>query len=86
MAWLTENWIWVLFGLAFVAMHLFGHGGHGGHGSRGGHGGHGGGGCGHGDRRKGDDGSRDAEPQKAGDKPAIGSAAGAPSNHEPHRH
>lgn len=32
MTWLTENWIWVLFGLAFVAMHLFGHGGHGGHG------------------------------------------------------
>ena len=36
MAWLTENWIWVLFGVAFVAMHLFGHGGHGGHGSSGG--------------------------------------------------
>ncbi len=44
MAWLTENWIWVLFGGAFIAMHLFGHGGHGGHGSRGkgnGHAGHG---------------------------------------------
>lgn len=26
MTWLTENWIWVLFGVAFVAMHLFGHG------------------------------------------------------------
>ena len=36
MAWLTENWIWVLFGVAFIAMHLFGHGGHGGHGSSGG--------------------------------------------------
>jgi hypothetical protein len=33
MSWLTENWIWVLFGVAFIAMHLFGHGGHGGHGS-----------------------------------------------------
>ncbi|MER1941883.1 DUF2933 domain-containing protein [Castellaniella sp. FW104-16D08] len=32
MAWLTENWIWVLFGVAFIAMHLFGHGCHGGHG------------------------------------------------------
>lgn len=27
MTWLAENWIWVLFGLAFIAMHLFGHGG-----------------------------------------------------------
>jgi hypothetical protein len=35
MTWLAENWIWVLFGVAFVAMHLFGHGGHGGHGSHG---------------------------------------------------
>jgi len=34
MAWLAENWIWVLFGIAFIAMHLFGHGGHGGHGKR----------------------------------------------------
>ena len=34
MSWLLENWIWVLFGLAFVAMHMFGHGGHGGHGGR----------------------------------------------------
>ncbi|MEO6280158.1 DUF2933 domain-containing protein [Roseateles sp.] len=31
MDWLAQNWIWVLFGIAFVAMHLFGHGGHGGH-------------------------------------------------------
>lgn len=31
MTWLSENWIWVLFGVAFVAMHLFGHGGHGSH-------------------------------------------------------
>lgn len=32
MAWLTDNWFWVLIFIAFVAMHLFGHGGHGGHG------------------------------------------------------
>lgn len=37
MAWLSENWIWAIFGVAFIAMHMFGHGGHGG-----GHGGHGG--------------------------------------------
>ncbi|WP_422022350.1 DUF2933 domain-containing protein [Pyruvatibacter mobilis] len=35
MAWLAENWVWVLIGIAFVAMHLFGHGGHGGHGGGG---------------------------------------------------
>lgn len=40
MDWFSENWIWVIFGVAFIAMHMFGHGGHGGHG--GGHGGHGG--------------------------------------------
>ena len=32
MDWLSENWVWVVVGVAFVAMHLFGHGGHGGHG------------------------------------------------------
>lgn len=32
MEWLTENWVWVVVTVAFVAMHLFGHGGHGGHG------------------------------------------------------
>ncbi|WP_183775907.1 DUF2933 domain-containing protein [Phenylobacterium haematophilum] len=32
MAWLSQNWIWILAGLAFVALHLFGHGGHRGHG------------------------------------------------------
>ena len=36
MEWLAENWFWVLIGVLFVAMHLFGHGGHGGHGSHGG--------------------------------------------------
>ena len=34
MAWLTENWFWVLIFIAFIAMHLFGHGGHGGHSGR----------------------------------------------------
>jgi len=29
MEWLTENWFWLLIGILFVAMHLFGHGGHG---------------------------------------------------------
>ena len=37
MTWLAENWIWVIFGVAFVAMHLFGHGGHGGHSGHGSH-------------------------------------------------
>ena len=32
MAWLAANWFWVLISIAFIAMHLFGHGGHGGHG------------------------------------------------------
>ena len=34
MDWLSQNWIWVIFGVAFVAMHMFGHGGHGGQGGR----------------------------------------------------
>jgi len=34
--WLIENWVWVLIGIAFVSMHMFGHGGHGGHGNHGG--------------------------------------------------
>ncbi len=38
MDWLSQNWIWVIFGVAFVAMHMFGHGGHGGHAGHGGHG------------------------------------------------
>ena len=31
MAWFTANWFWVLIFIAFIAMHLFGHGGHGDH-------------------------------------------------------
>lgn len=42
MDWLAENWIWLLVGIAFIGLHLFGHGGHGGHGGQGGHGSHGG--------------------------------------------
>ena len=33
MEWFTANWFWVLIFIAFIAMHLFGHGGHGGNGS-----------------------------------------------------
>ena len=38
MDWLLANWFWVLIFIAFIAMHMFGHGGHGGHsGHDGGH-------------------------------------------------
>ena len=36
MEWFSQNWVWVLFFIAFIAMHLFGHGEHGGHAGRGG--------------------------------------------------
>ncbi len=29
MEWLAENWFWVLIGIGFIVMHMFGHGGHG---------------------------------------------------------
>lgn len=45
MAWFTANWFWVLIFIAFIAMHLFGHGGHGGNGGHSSHGG--------GDRQRG---------------------------------
>ena len=32
MEWISQNWVWVLFFVAFMVMHMFGHGGHGGHG------------------------------------------------------
>ncbi len=32
MEWLAQNWLWILFAVFFVGMHMFGHGGHGGHG------------------------------------------------------
>lgn len=41
MEWLVANWFWLLIGVAFIAMHLFGHGGHGMHGGHGAHAGHG---------------------------------------------
>ena len=37
MDWLWSNWIWIVFGVAMIAMHMFGHGGHGGHGGHSGH-------------------------------------------------
>ena len=49
MEWFTANWFWVLIFIAFIAMHMFGHGGHGGHS------GHGGGGR----QRSGDEGEKD---------------------------
>ncbi len=62
MAWLTENWFWILTFIAFIAMHLFGHGGHGGHGSHGG-----------GDRKRRADGIEGDEAQsRAGDTRAEG--------------
>lgn len=33
MEWLSENWFWLVVGILFVVLHLFGHGGHGGHGA-----------------------------------------------------
>ena len=32
MEWFSQNWVWVLFFVGVIAMHMFGHGGHGGHG------------------------------------------------------
>ena len=40
MDWVSANWFWILIAIAFVAMHLFGHGSHGRHGGCG-HGSHG---------------------------------------------
>ena len=37
MVWITENWFWALIFVAFIAMHMFGHGEHGGHGGHGEH-------------------------------------------------
>lgn len=58
MQWIIQNWFWILIGVVFIGMHLFGHGGHGGHGGKKGNGGHGGhgGGCGSGSVRKGESG------------------------------
>ena len=59
MAWLAANWFWVVIGVAFVAMHLFGHGGHGGHSAHGRQG--------EGDRPRGS-GERERDP---GEPPAV---------------
>ena len=32
MTWITDNWVFLLIGAAFIAFHLFGHRGHGGYG------------------------------------------------------
>ena len=32
MEWFSQNWVWILFAVGMIAMHMFGHGGHGGHG------------------------------------------------------
>ena len=57
MAWLSQNWFWVLIAVVFVGVHLFGHGGHGSHG-------------GHGDpgRGKADEGD---DPHQASDKDEV---------------
>ncbi len=36
MEWLSQNWVWVLFLAAFIAMPMFGHGRHGEHSGHGG--------------------------------------------------
>ena len=36
MAWFAANWFWVLILIAFIAMHVSGHGCHAGHGGHGG--------------------------------------------------
>ena len=36
MTWFLENWFWMVVVVAFVGMHLVGHGGHGGHAGHGG--------------------------------------------------
>ncbi len=32
MEWFSQNWVWLLFVVGMLVMHMFGHGGHGGHG------------------------------------------------------
>lgn len=39
MEWIADNWFFILLLLAFVALHVFGHGHHGRHGGHRGHGG-----------------------------------------------
>ena len=35
MEWISQNWVWVLFAVGMIAMHMFCHGGHGSHGGHG---------------------------------------------------
>ena len=63
MTWFTENWFWILIFVAFIAMHLVGHGGHGGHGSHGGHGD---------DRKRSGDEPQDGEPRVTGANATTG--------------
>ena len=58
MAWVTENWFWILIFVAFIAMHLVGHGSHGSHG-------------GHDDERKQSTGAPQGERPLAGDANAT---------------
>ena len=61
MAWATANWFWVLIFIAFIVMHLFGHGGHGGHGDHGDH-----------RQRSGDEGAIDAPQERGADQSGSG--------------
>lgn len=60
MQWIAQNWVWVLFFAAFIAMHLFGHGGHGRHGR------------GSGSDRADDEGAASAQGQPAARSKATG--------------
>ncbi|WP_375269474.1 DUF2933 domain-containing protein [Phenylobacterium sp.] len=59
MAWLSQNWIWLLAGAAFIGLHLFGHGAHGGHRHR------------RGPANDGPDGSHGAAPPVAQSRPPL---------------
>jgi hypothetical protein len=72
MNWLAQNWIWILFGVAFAAMRVFGHGGHGGHGG------------GHGSEQNGRGGASDAQPARTteGADPAAPPASSGSHRHQ----
>ncbi|MEO8505788.1 MAG: DUF2933 domain-containing protein [Acidobacteriota bacterium] len=64
MQWLVTNWFWVLIGVVFMAMHLFGHGGHGGHGGHSG--------ASDSDRQRPGEGSAGDPPVRVSDRNAAG--------------
>ena len=69
MTWLAQNWIWIIFGVAFVAMHMFGHGGRGGHG-------------GHGSESRGRRDASEAQPARTeGARRPVPAASGGPHRH-----